>query len=190
MYANGGAPARARWEVLWVKDGRVVRKPVGHDLAEGLRIYTLATTAGRRAVTLRCTNMQFPPPDKYADREDVVVERNGKRYRGKRLIEPRQYLVRMGELNVRGVWWCGYCMQMRRFVKRSGFYVDGVWNADEHLACPICGASHRIVGRYNPMSLRIEMRGQNQRVPDPDAAEKKREKRRQRRLAKQQEEDE
>jgi hypothetical protein len=186
MYTTNGAPERARWQVLWVKDGRVVRHDFEHDLAEAIRVHSLAMRAGRKAVTLRCCNMAFPPPDKYADREPVVVTHptNGKRYKGQKIIEPKQYIRRMGQLNAKGIWWCPYCMQMRRFVKRTAVMVGGVRVEGDFMACPMCGISHRMVTKYNPIATRILM--DTGRIKDPHAAEK----RRRRRRARQEEDDE
>lgn len=160
MYNNNGATSRAAWEVLWIKNGKVQRKDCGHDLGEASKIYARVVSAGRKGATLRCKNMAFPPPDHYADREvvELVHPRTGRKVRGKRIITPRRYETRMLHMNRRGIWWCPYCMQMRHFVKKRGFYVGGVWNDSPHLACPICGASHMIVRKYNPMSDLITAR--------------------------------
>jgi hypothetical protein len=176
MLTANNAGERARWEVLWLKDGRVVRKACEHDLGEATRLFALAKTAGRKGVTLRCCNMAFPPPDKYADTERIIVERNGKRYRGKKLIEPRQYQVKMNELNIRGIWWCAYCMQLRRFVKRKRVQVGTVRMDDECMACPICGATHRLVAKWNPMANRII--NAPGRMKDPNGRARRRRRRR------------
>lgn len=172
---------RARWEVLWVKDRRVVRIPFEHDLSEALRIYTKAKDAGKPGATLRCCNVGFAPPDKYADHEIAVevkeVRGRMRRVKVKRPIEPRQYMQRMGRMNRKGIWWCPYCMQLRKFVKRKGYRYSGVWVPQPGMHCPICETSHRDghVAKYNPIARRI-----SGRVKNPNrAAERRRRRQRQ-----------
>lgn len=185
MFNTPDAPQRARWEVIWVhpKKPELVRKPFEHDLQGAIDLYTRLKLAKRRGVTLRCMNMGFPPPDDLADREVVTIRHptTGRKVRGKRIMEPRQYLVRMGKLNARGIWWCPYCRQKRRFVKRRGFRVNGIWVGEEQLCCPVCKASDRDwhVRRYNPLATNLEMRGG--RVSDPNRKSRRQRERRRRR---------
>lgn len=160
--------ARARWEVVWRHNGRLIRKDCGEDLPEALRVQELATSSGRKAVTLRSKNVAFPPPEKFADTEEVPIGRS-KRTRKivyeTRTVEPRRYLVKMRRLNARGIWWCPFCMKLRRFEKRKGYKVEGVYVDDTHLACPICGITHRhgSVLKYNPIAVELAMRQTNRR---------------------------
>lgn len=186
MLTGPTAATRARWEVLWVKDKKVHRHGVGSDLAEGLRIYGLALQSeSRTAVTLRCCNISFPPPDKYADREEVIVVKGKKRYKGTKITEPKRYVDRMSQLNLKGIFWCGYCMKMRKLVKRDGYSVEGKWVADSHMACPMCGTSHRMLVQYNPMAQRFN----EGRIANPNAKTDARARRAARRKAARAEED-
>lgn len=155
------AVRRAKWEVMWLRRGAVVRKDCGSDLAEALRILELVKGAGRKGATLRSKNIAFPPPAKYADTEQVPIGRS-KRTRkivyAERTIEPPQYLTTMRSLNKRGVWWCPYCMKMRRFTRVKGFELDGIWVDKVQYVCPLCGVSHGLVRRFNPLAAEIDMR--------------------------------
>jgi glutaredoxin len=162
---------------LWIgANGKRQRKDFGPDLMSAVDAYSLLKAHKRKDVTLRCKNMTFAPPDKYADREEVIVFRNGKRFKGKKITEPRRYRVRMFALNRRGIWWCPYCQRMRRFVKREGDYPA--------LACPVCGATHRLVSRFNPMAEYVTVR-----VQDPNRASTQRSQRRRRSRAAQEEDE-
>lgn len=140
-------------------DGRLVCKKLGTDFSEATRIYVLATTAGKKAVTLICANIGFPPPDKYADHQKVLVGRRkstGAKVYRMELIEPRQYQVRMMKVNKnKDLWWCPYCRKLRRFVRKKGRYIEPehIWLEEDHYACPMCKVSHKDgrVKRYNPI---------------------------------------
>jgi hypothetical protein len=154
--------AHAKWEVRWVgSGGKINVRDFGTDFAGATRLYAKAAAAGKRAPTLRCKNIQHPPPPKYADTELVPI---GRRKRTKQIVYRRQttdpplYLVRMRKLNAQGIWWCGYCRELRRFVRKEGFRVDGIWVDDPHWACPMCGASHTLVAKYNPMAAELNIR--------------------------------
>lgn len=203
MLTTNGAPQRVRWEVLWVNPTtkKIERKQFGHDHSGAVKLYARVVAAGRRGVTLRSMNMGFPPPDQYADREEVIVSVGGKRKRGKRMIEPRVYIERMGELNLRGIWWCPYCCELRKFVFKKGRKANEsrgkyhnqtvTWrmpaNTETHLACPMCGVdqgdSH--VKRYNPAAATLEYREGTVKNPalQTDAARRRRERRAARKLA-------
>lgn len=125
-------------------------------------MYELALKAGKQAATLHADNVGFPPPDKYADHEKILLgRRKGTKTKVYRiqLIQPLQYQVRMRALNHRGIWWCPYCRKMRHFVYRKGFRVDGIWVPDEHHACPLCSITHRDghVRKYNPIAQQMPM---------------------------------
>lgn len=149
MYATNGNAQRSRWEVLWIKKGRVVGKDCGADFAEALRIYGLALQAGKKGATLRCKNMSFAPPEKYADHETIVVTRGGKRYKKTVVIYPYVYHHRMTEMNLKGIWWCPYCVKMRRFTKKDRI-------TGPVMECPMCKASNQLgtVKMYNPHASR------------------------------------
>lgn len=148
---------RVQWEVLWIAKGTTHSKEFEHDLASALELHNKLIAGGRAGVTLRSMNMQFPPPDKYADKEDVAIgKRRGIIVYEKQLIVPRVYTILMGGLNARGIWYCPYCIKMRRFKKTDCFVIDGVQVDEPAMSCPMCGASHRLVRKYNPMSARYD----------------------------------
>lgn len=173
--------ARARWEVMWVVKGpRIIVKEFEDNLAEALELYDKARKAGKKMVTLRCANVGFPPPDKYADHEPIYKtrRRKGKQRRvlkngepviiGYELIEPRVYQERMRHLNVlKGIWWCPYCMKLRSFDHRIGFVSDlsdTVVEADGYY-CPLCDIPHwnHKVQEYNPLAREIGFRAEMKR---------------------------
>lgn len=178
MYATEANATRVRWQILWVSKGRVHRKDFDHDLSAAVELYTKLLIGERKGVTLRSCNMGFPPPDKYADWETdrfEIITRGRKRYKRPLpdlLIEPREYRHRMHAINVKGWWWCPYCMKLRRFERREGHigkvvpgfhegkaveWVMRAWS-DPHMACPMCGASHNDwnVAHYNPIAARYQ----------------------------------
>lgn len=178
---NAAALDNARWEALWVAGGKVIRKDCGTDLAEAVRIYTLAVQAGKRAATLRCKNVAFPPPDKYYRRPVRRKEKvNG------RTVIVTDYVSVMNEVNRKGAFWCPYCMQLRKFVRRKGFEVSGVWVSEPHYACPICGVTHTnfAVKRFNPVASRMAA-STRQVAQSPEEKRKARAARRRKRLTQQ-----
>lgn len=147
------ATKNANWEVIWKYKGHLVRKDCGTDLPEAIRVYNLAVKADKPSVTLRCKNVGWPPPDKYWRRPTVRKEKvNG------RVKKTVVYVSHMNELNRRGLWWCCYCMEFRRFERRKGFIISGVFVPKPVYACPICGVSHQDfhIRNYNPVAARIE----------------------------------
>lgn len=159
MYVANGAATRAHWEVRWAvrKRGKTrwVVKKCGQDFSEALRVYELAKDGGRLAVTLRCANMAFPPPDKYADPKYIIVTRKvkGKTKRFKQrdgILIPREYSHKMHEVNLSGMWWCPYCIKFRKFAKMNR-------HGNAVMACPVCQVSHEMatVRKYNPVAISI-----------------------------------
>lgn len=138
------APERANWEVLWVKNGKIQRKDCAHDLVEALRIYEMVKNAGRKNVTLRCKNFGFAPPTKLQPHEVVVKKK-------------RYLKVPLKKLNAEGIWWCPYCMKLRRFKRSNNFGIAGVVVREVRHVCPMCGISHRDhhVRKWNPVAQRL-----------------------------------
>ena len=128
----------ARWSVMWVSKGEIYEREYEVDLSEAVRVYVLLIRAGKKGATLRCQNVGFPPP---------------KKFRG-----------RMEALNRRGIWWCPYCMKMRKFENRAGFEIEDVWvsygDRVKVPCCPMCDISSRDgnVMRYNPMAANLANR--------------------------------
>lgn len=164
--ASAYTTQHVNWEVRWIgARGKVNVRKFGHDYVEAVRVYTLAVQAGKRAATLRSANIGFPPPpEKYADLEKYPrgrSKRTGKIVYGVRVKEPHTYLVRMRQVNAKGLWWCPFCMKMRKFVKKPGFTYEGIFVDKVHYACPMCAVMHDdgSVRKYNPIVTMMEMRG-------------------------------
>jgi hypothetical protein len=184
--SNSAALVFARWEVLWIANSKIVKKDCGKDLYEAKRIYALALKANKPGVTLRCKNVGFPPPDKYYRKPMVKTEVvNGRK------TKVKVYVSVMNQLNVKGIFWDPYCCEMRKFVKRKGYKVGGIYMQDPHLACPMCGISHDnfYVKKYNPLAQRLAHRTHSKatitaKTPDEKraAARARREARKQRAL--------
>jgi rubrerythrin len=129
----------------------MVRKEFEHDFSEALKFYTLLKSNGRRLVTLRCTNVGFPPPSTITDHEVVsysVVTRKGKRYKRKEVT----YVNLMIKYNDEGTWWCPYCIQLRPFKLVKD------WTGQPHMVCPICKVNERNfhVRQHNPKAIIVE----------------------------------
>lgn len=194
---GANAPDRANWEVIWVRDGKIQRKDCGHDLVEALRIRDLAKDAGRKNVTLRCKNFGFAPSAnlqphvvkvKVPLNPPKIVYRKGKRYR--KTHEVKEMLkVPLKKLNAEGIWWCPYCMKLRRFKKTNSFEYDGIRVQETRHVCPLCGISHRDINvrRWNPVASRLfyeleeAPRRRASRTPESRKKEFKRKRRRKRR---------
>lgn len=162
---GANAPERANWEVIWVKDNKVQRKDCGHDLVEALRVRDLVKEAGRKNVTLRCKNFGFGPPEELRPQivkvkipmdPPRIVKKNGKRYR-KTWGYKEMRKIPLKQLNAEGIWWCPYCMKLRRFKKTNSFVIDGIRVQETRHVCPLCGISHRDphVRRWNPIATRL-----------------------------------
>lgn len=90
--------------------------------------------------------------------------------------------------NQKGVWWCPYCTELRKFKYRKQYTVEGITMPDPGMYCPLCGISHRDhhVRKHNPAAQMMEYRN-TKRISKPNdvkAEERRarRERRRQRRL--------
>lgn len=156
MLLSSDPTARARWEVLFVYRGKVCRKKFGTNLPDAISYLTKAMAKGPllNSVTLRCTNMGFPPPEKLRPHEKLA------RRPGRKKPVPVR-VVPMNKLNrERGIWWCPYCMKLRKFVRRTHAMVDGIQVADKAECCPMCGVSHRDhhVRRWNPVAVDLTAR--------------------------------
>lgn len=137
---------KTTWEVIWIVEGKTVSIDCEANLAEAVRIYTLAVRGNRRGVTLRCKNTGFAPPKKLQP------------YTYKKTKQSEPVIVEpLSSYNTRGVWWCPYCLKLRRFVKRAGFYTDDVYVRKSGYHCAFCGISHRDhhVRKWNPLAMRV-----------------------------------
>lgn len=162
------------WEIRWVipdkeQGYRIGVKDCGHDLGEALRIYTKLKAAGRRMVTLKSCNAGFPPPEKYQPgwikrKKTVEIGKGKRRRKAKRWVDV--HVTPMRKLNRKGIFWCPYCRELRKFQSQSGTYAEAVpgkltFLPYEGLYCPICGISHRDyhVRKWNPICARLYMEG-------------------------------
>lgn len=192
MLTLNDAAHRARWQVLWLKDGRIVKHDFEHDLHGATQLYLKVRSAGRKGATLRCANMGFPPPEKLLPRvvkvkqeldTPRIVRRQGKRYRQTHTVKEMVYQP-LKKLNRQGIFWCPYCMELRRFVHRNGFRVDGIYVAEKRLACPMCRVTQRDANviKYNPMmaQIRYEMEERHRRSSPRTKESRQKARRRQR----------
>lgn len=148
--------ARAKWSVLWMKNGEVIWTDFGSDYHRALEIYTKAVQAGKKAATLRCNNVGHPPPTKITEAQAwKIVKRKGKKYK------QRVTVNRMEELNRKGWWWCPYCIKLRQFERQDGFVDDdGQYVPQDGMYCGMCGISNydRNVWWHNPHAQLMEFR--------------------------------
>lgn len=146
--------SRLQWSVLWeTENGKgIFRKDFGSDLSEAVRIYTMACKAGKPKATLYCPNSGFPPPEKFQKERWRCLNPEASVSKQKWV----RVLVLMEAANNKGIFWCPYCREFRRFGLQTHYYVDGIWaphpNKRGMLACPMCGISHRDfhVRNWNP----------------------------------------
>lgn len=171
---------RARWEVLWVKRRKgknvIICHEFENDFSGALALY-LKVKGKRPLVTLRSCNVGFPPPEKYrphtVDQKKVVghkvVKRNGRKKRVRIVRTEEVDVVPMQELNLKGIWWCPYCREMRKFQHYDGFDTSSMnvlrvkkdmFVPAPGMYCPICwinqNDSH--VRRWNPQAVLMEFR--------------------------------
>lgn len=155
MALTQASNVNAKWEVIWLGKKGLVRKDVGQDFGEGLRIHALLKSNGRKLVTLRCKNVGFPPPERITAHPVVTYERVRRRRGGKTVYLRKKtitYVNRMHELNDKGIWWCPYCILLRPFkLKRE-------WTGRVHMVCPVCGINERNfhVRQHNPKAIIVE----------------------------------
>ena len=147
------------WSVMWVVGDRIVRNWYDADLSEAIRIYTKAQAAGKRMVTLHCANSGFPPAERFHPHEARIRDKRwikGKKQKG---IYKYKFVWRdpLARANLKGIWWCPYCREWRRFQTQGGFFYEGVFIEDQRgMYCPMCGISHRDfhVRKWNPHARR------------------------------------
>ena len=114
----------------------------------------MAKRADKVLLTLRSCNAAFPPPEKY---QEYKLENYGTKR------EPKwvKVLFRMERTNAKGIYWCPFCRQFRRFNRQSGMFSEGVFVPDSTkgggLFCPMCGISYRDwhVRHWNPHCARM-----------------------------------
>lgn len=121
----------ARWEVMWVavKNGKKKIVCIDHDddFVSARDLYVKVKQAGKKLPTLRCKNIGFAPPERMRNK--------------------------MASYNRQGVWWCPYCMELRRFEKRGWIELDEkLYTAEPAYYCPMCDISHQNhhVVAFNP----------------------------------------
>lgn len=140
------------WSVFWYSKTKksYVRKRFHEDFGAALEFYHDAVEEGKkRGLTLHPDNHGYPPPKRITEHEQItwkVVKRNGKRYKKKVVT----IVNLMHEYNAKGIWWCAYCVKLRRF---TSVYTE----RGPEMHCPVCGVSHRLVKEHNPKAVIIEM---------------------------------
>jgi len=164
--------ANARWEVIWFsrKGKRFIVKEFEDDFHGALELYTRVKALKAPFITLRCCNVGFPPPEKYRPHYETRIKkerRNGRVRRVKTEVE----VVPMEGLNVKGVWWCPYCREFRKFRMQDGAIFEDYYIEGKSMYCPVCEISMRDhhVRKWNPQAqtlvykLRRRTRGSGRR---------------------------
>jgi hypothetical protein len=166
---------RCKWEVFWVvqKGGRraLVVKDFENDLSGAIDLYSKAKRAGKPFATLRSKNVAFPPPKKYQPR--IEIEKKKVRRGRKIFIKRTEVIVTpMVIVNHRGIVWCPYCREFRKFSKQDGFRLqddermrpfrvraEGIYVQQPGYYC-ICGinSEHGMVRKYNPLPPTVARR--------------------------------
>jgi hypothetical protein len=135
------------------KKGYIVEKKFDNDFAGALDAYTTLKAAGKKWVTLRCCNVGFAPPRNITHAPVAtykIVTRGGKKYKKKVITETDL----MPEYNAKDVWWCPFCIKLRRFYRDTDEPYRVV------MRCPVCEISNYDwhVKRWNPQAKTIEFR--------------------------------
>lgn len=150
----------ARWSVYYRRKGKWKRRKFEEDFPAALKFRDSKLDLDP-ATTLHCDNVGFPPPRHitHAEREEWEIIRKRVKVKGVKTMKKfkRRIVVvynKMDEYNRQGIWWCPYCIKLRRFKE-----IDT--EEGRELCCPVCWASHRIVKEYNPLSLNLEQRGRH-----------------------------
>lgn len=152
------------WEVRWVTvkngDYQIHVKDCGHDLTMALSIYIRVKSANRRLVTLRSCNVGFAPPEKY---RDYWITKHKKEKKGSKIVRVPYHVhkIPMKRLNAKGIFWCPYCREMRKFQEQGGFYIEGIVVPEKGMFCPICGIRETDyhVRKWNPIMEKLYYRG-------------------------------
>lgn len=162
QFATGG---HIHWEVRWVTlkngDYAIHVKDCAHDLTMAVSIYSRVKQAKRRFVTLRSCNVGFAPPAKYQPYW-VTKKKKERTSRNKVITVPHHVRkLPMKPLNNKGIYWCPYCREMRRFQTQKGFVIDGIVVPEKGMFCPICGVRETDyhVRKWNPLMEKLFYRG-------------------------------
>lgn len=145
-----------KWSVYWYskKRGKFVRKRFHEDVGGAIKFYT--ENLDRTGITLHADNHGYPPPLRITEHEREtweIVRRKGKKFKKKVIT----VVNLMEEYNRKGIWWCPYCIKLRRFEEVET--ERGV-----ELCCPVCWVSHFMVRNYNPLASQIEFHTKPQRT--------------------------
>lgn len=137
------------WSVFWysAKRGKYVRKRFGEDIGAAIKFF--GENQQRKGITLHPDNHGYPPPKRITEHERTtwsVVTRKGKKYKKKVVT----VVNLMNEYNRKGIWWCSYCVKLRRFELIQTEHGPEMY-------CPVCKVSHRLVKQHNPQASAIEM---------------------------------
>lgn len=131
---------------MWIgsKNGhrkaKLIRKDFGDDLPSAEELYRKVLFAGRKAPTLACVNMGFPPPKEL---RPYTVTKRGRDRRTRKIRTVTVDVQPLKQLNAEGKLWCPYCRKIRPFQLKKTATVHGVHVRDTRYVCPICGISQR-----------------------------------------------
>lgn len=143
----------ARWSVYFRRNGKWKRRRFKDDFAAALKFLEQATDPN---ATLHCDNVGFPPPERitHAEREEWQIVTRNVKVKGtiKRKKFKKKVIVvynKMEDYNNQGIWWCSYCIKLRRFKEVTT-------DRGLEVCCPVCWASNYLVREHNPKALEIE----------------------------------
>ena len=136
-----------RWSVIWRKKGRWVRKRFHDDFQAALSFFLEKQT---QQATLHSDNKAWPPPTRITEHEHVswkIIKRGGKRYKQKTTT----VVNLLHEYKNKGVWWCPYCIKLRRFA-----FMQTERGPEAY--CPVCQITNydSSTRRHNPKAVAIE----------------------------------
>ena len=145
----------ATWSVYYRRNKKWRRKRFQEDFGAALRFYQDCPHEGK---TLHCDNVAFRPPTYITEHEVIrweVVRIKGKKYK-RRIVTTHN---RMMDYNRKGVWWCPYCIKLRRFKELQTA-------RGTQMCCPVCWVSNYMfhVRQCNPQAAIIEQGKQPRRT--------------------------
>lgn len=164
----------ARWSVYYRRKGKWKRRKFVDDFPVALRFF--ATLPSDSNPTLHCDNVGFSPPRSLteAKREEWEIV---KRHRGGRVKKFKKKIIvvynKLEDLNHQGIWWCPYCIKLRRFKEIST-------DRGLEVCCPVCWISNFdfSVRQANPIALNVQLKSEMKRGTNSVKASKAKRRRR------------
>lgn len=157
--------SNTRWSVIWwsKKGKRFIEKKFGNDLPSAMKLHAQVVQLGAPMATLRSCNVGFAPPDHLRPHTKTMY-RKVKRGRKIKRVPVEVSITPMREYNLKGAWWCPYCIKLRKFEQQDGaMFYDG--HGEQYVPgpgmyCPVCQISHtdHHVRKWNPQAQTIAFR--------------------------------